>query len=154
MLKDLSSLSTAPQPGARAAPTHAHRGHTSGAQTLALAVLNPMSLINDSADELMQSLSGLVQERSLRERRVTADGAGGAQAAAAQAMGLGQGAEVAPAIKAMNQRLGLPSGLAAMGVTEDMFGKIIEGAMADHCHKTNPRIATAEDYAALLRQSM
>ena len=78
MLKDLSSLSTAPQPGARAAPTHAHRGHTSGAQTLALAVLNPMSLINDSADELMQSLSGLVQERSLRERRVTADGAGGA----------------------------------------------------------------------------
>ena len=72
----------------------------------------------------------------------------------AQAMGLSQGAEVAPAIKAMNQRLGLPSGLAAMGVTEDMFGKIIEGAMADHCHKTNPRIATAEDYASLLRQSM
>lgn len=72
----------------------------------------------------------------------------------AQAMGLGQGDEVAPAIKAMNQRLGLPSGLAAMGVTEDMFGKIIEGAMADHCHQTNPRIATAEDYASLLRQSM
>jgi alcohol dehydrogenase class IV len=72
----------------------------------------------------------------------------------AQAMGLGQGAEVAPAIKAMNQRLGLPSGLAAMGVTEDMFGKIIEGATADHCHKTNPRIATDEDYASILRQSM
>ena len=72
----------------------------------------------------------------------------------AQAMGLVQGAEVAPAIKAMNQRLCLPSGLAAMGVSEDMFGKITEGAMADHCHKTNPRIATAEDYASLLRQSM
>jgi len=72
----------------------------------------------------------------------------------AQAMGLGQGAEVAPAIKAMNQRLGLPPGLAAMGVKEEMFSKIVDGAMADHCHKTNPRIATAEDYASLLRQSM
>ena len=72
----------------------------------------------------------------------------------AQAMGLGQGAEVAPAIKAMNQRLGLPPGLAAMGVKEEMFSKIVDGAMADHCHKTNPRIATAEDYVSLLRQSM
>ena len=78
MLKDLSSLRTAPQPGAHAASTHAHRGQASGAQTLVLAVLNPMSLINDSADELMQSLSSRVQERSLRERRVTADGVGGA----------------------------------------------------------------------------
>ena len=72
----------------------------------------------------------------------------------AQTMGLAQPAEVVPAVKAMNQRLGLPSGLAAMGVTPDMFPQIIEGAMADHCHKTNPRIATPEDYAQLLAQSL
>ena len=72
----------------------------------------------------------------------------------AQTMGLGGPSEVAPAIKAMNQRLGLPTGVAALGVTEDMFGKIIEGALSDHCHQTNPRTATADDYAALLRQSM
>jgi alcohol dehydrogenase class IV len=72
----------------------------------------------------------------------------------AETMGLGQPTEVAPAIKALNQRLGLPSGLAAMGVTPEMFPRVIEGAMADHCHKTNPRTPTAGDYADLLKQSM
>jgi 4-hydroxybutyrate dehydrogenase len=58
--------------------------------------------------------------------------------------------EVAEAIRAMNARLGLPSGLAAMGVTRDLFERVIDGAMADHCHKTNPRIATRDDYRAML----
>jgi len=52
------------------------------------------------------------------------------------------------------QRLGLLSGLAVRDVTEDRFGKITEGVMADHCHKTNSRNPTAEDYAGLLHQSM
>ena len=72
----------------------------------------------------------------------------------AQAMGLAQGDEVPDAIRAMNQRLGLPSGLAAMGVQREWFDRIIEGALADHCHKTNPRIATAQDYRAMLDASM
>jgi 4-hydroxybutyrate dehydrogenase len=72
----------------------------------------------------------------------------------AQAMGLASGAEVPGAITAMNARLGLPTGLAAMGVTPDMFEKIIDGAMADHCHKTNPRIATREEYRAMLEAAM
>ena len=64
------------------------------------------------------------------------------------------GTEVAEAIRALNQRLGLPSGLAAMGVTADLFGRVIDGAMADHCHKTNPRIATRDDYRQMLQASM
>jgi 4-hydroxybutyrate dehydrogenase len=72
----------------------------------------------------------------------------------AHAMGLpgcdALGTEVAEAITAMNARLGLPRGLAAMGVTTDLFEKVIDGAMADHCHKTNPRIATRDDYLAML----
>ncbi|MDN3920626.1 iron-containing alcohol dehydrogenase [Roseateles violae] len=76
----------------------------------------------------------------------------------AHAMGLAgcdeAGNEVAEAIKAMNARLGLPSGLAAMGVTPALFDKVIAGAMADHCHKTNPRLATREDYRAMLEASM
>lgn len=41
----------------------------------------------------------------------------------AETMGLAGPADVAPSIKALNQRLGLPSGLAAMGVTAEMFPK-------------------------------
>ena len=76
----------------------------------------------------------------------------------AQAVGLGgcdaQGTELAEALRELNARLGLPRGLAAMGVTEDLFERVIDGAMADHCHKTNPRPATREDYREMLAASM
>jgi 4-hydroxybutyrate dehydrogenase len=74
----------------------------------------------------------------------------------AYAMGLGEGrgAQIPEAIKAMNQRLGLPSGLAEMGVTSPQFSKIITGALSDHCHKTNPVIASSENYAQMLELSM
>jgi alcohol dehydrogenase class IV len=76
----------------------------------------------------------------------------------AHAMGIGacdsQGTQVADAIRDLNARLGLPRGLAEMGVTRDMFDRIISGALADHTHKTNPRIATAEDYREMLESSM
>jgi alcohol dehydrogenase class IV len=41
-----------------------------------------------------------------------------------------------------------------MGVTPDLFEAVIDGAMADHCHKTNPRIATRDDYRAMLVAAM
>ena len=72
----------------------------------------------------------------------------------ALAMGLDKSADVADAIIEMNARLGLPNGLAAMGVTASSFDKIVQGALADHCHKTNPRLATGTDYSNLLAQSM
>jgi 4-hydroxybutyrate dehydrogenase len=88
-------------------------------------------------------------ESMVKERRL---------ARMAHAMGLGscdaQGTQIAEAIRQMNARLGLPSGLAALGVTAQMFDRIIEGALADHCHKTNPRIASAQDYREMLEASM
>jgi hypothetical protein len=72
----------------------------------------------------------------------------------ARAMGLASASEMGAAIKDMNARLGLPSGLAAMGVHASQFDQIITGALADHCHKTGPRLATADDYRAMLTQSM
>jgi 4-hydroxybutyrate dehydrogenase len=72
----------------------------------------------------------------------------------ASAMGLISGTDVAEAITDMNARLGLPTGLRAMGVTPSQFAPIITGALADHCHKTNPRTATAEDYVGLLEEAM
>ena len=72
----------------------------------------------------------------------------------AQAMGLKSGSDFPAAIKDMNARLGLPTGLAAMGVTEGLFDQVITGALADHCHKTNPRIASAEEYRQMLSVSL
>ncbi|MBS0452341.1 MAG: iron-containing alcohol dehydrogenase [Proteobacteria bacterium] len=72
----------------------------------------------------------------------------------AQAMHLDTAADLGPAIRDMNARLGLPKGLAEMGVTPAMFEGIIDGAMADHCHKTNPRLASREDYKQMLETSM
>ncbi|MBU6503825.1 MAG: iron-containing alcohol dehydrogenase, partial [Burkholderiales bacterium] len=72
----------------------------------------------------------------------------------AYAMGLKSAGDIPEAIKSMNARLGLPKGLAAMGVQESQFDDVIRGALADHCHKTNPRLATPDDYREMLRQSM
>jgi alcohol dehydrogenase class IV len=72
----------------------------------------------------------------------------------AQAMGLQSGSDIPEAIHDMNARLGLPTGLGAMGVTEDLFDQVITGALADHCHKTNPRIASAEEYRQMLAVSL
>jgi alcohol dehydrogenase class IV len=76
----------------------------------------------------------------------------------AHAMGLAEcdaeGEAVVEAIREMNGQLGLPSGLKALGVTPDLFERVIDGALADHCHKTNPRLASRDDYRRMLHQSM
>ncbi|WP_422014244.1 iron-containing alcohol dehydrogenase [Roseateles sp.] len=72
-----------------------------------------------------------------------------------QAMGLAgtQAGDVADAISAMSARLGLPAGLAAMGAGPDLDERIVTHALLDHCHKTNPRVASADDYRAMLAAS-
>ena len=72
----------------------------------------------------------------------------------AQAMGLASAADLGPAIQDMCARLGLPSGLSALGVVRQQFDAVIDGALADHCHKTNPREASRSDYVAMLEASM
>jgi 4-hydroxybutyrate dehydrogenase len=72
----------------------------------------------------------------------------------ANAMGLGSGAEVGPSVRAMTVRLDLPTGLAQLGVTRAMFPDIVRGALKDHSHRTNPRVASETDYEAMLEASM
>ena len=72
----------------------------------------------------------------------------------AHAMGLVSATDIPAAIKDMNARLGLPTGLAAMGVDRACFDKLIDGALKDHCHSTNPRAASAQDYEEMLLSSM
>lgn len=72
----------------------------------------------------------------------------------AHAMGLASASDIPLALRDMNARLGLPSGLAALGVDRPLFAQVITGALKDHCHATNPRLATAEDYEQLLSESL
>jgi alcohol dehydrogenase class IV len=76
----------------------------------------------------------------------------------AHAVGIGScdaaGTELCEALRGLNARLGLPRGLAELGVTPAIFEQVIDGAMADHCHKTNPRLATRDDYRAMLAASL
>jgi 4-hydroxybutyrate dehydrogenase len=72
----------------------------------------------------------------------------------AQAMHLDSAGDLGDAIRDMGARLGLPTGLAEVGVTPAIFEAVIDGAMADHCHKTNPRLATRDDYRQMLDASM
>ena len=72
----------------------------------------------------------------------------------AGAMGLASATDIPEAVRDMSARLGLPSGLAAMGVQSGAFAQIIKGALADHCHLSNPRLASMSDYEAMLETSL
>lgn len=72
----------------------------------------------------------------------------------AGAMDLPASADVAAAVADMTARLGLPTGLRQLGVDEAQFDAIIEHALRDHCHATNPRLASTDDYRDMLTQSM
>jgi alcohol dehydrogenase class IV len=70
------------------------------------------------------------------------------------AMGLAEGADIGQAIEDMTRRLGLPTRLSEIGVDESLFAGIVEGALHDHSHKTNPREASPADYRSMLAQSL
>jgi 4-hydroxybutyrate dehydrogenase len=74
--------------------------------------------------------------------------------AVAEVFGAGDGGGLAEALRELNRRIGLPPGLAAMGIEEKTFEGVIANALKDHCHGTNPRQASAEDYRRMLDASL
>lgn len=82
--------------------------------------------------------------------RFNAPHVGGKIARLATAMGLPAGADVAAAIADLNLRLGLPLGLKSMGVPRAALPGIAAAAPKDHCHATNPKQPTVDEYLALL----
>ncbi|WP_061136227.1 iron-containing alcohol dehydrogenase [Caballeronia fortuita] len=101
--------------------------------TLNAVVLPAVLRFNESAPSVV------AERRFARMRRV---------------MNLGDNADIAQAVYDLTARLGLPTRLSQMGVDESMFDKVVKGALADHCHKTNPREASADDYRRMLTESL
>ena len=66
-----------------------------------------------------------------------------------QVMGLAPGADIAAAVEAYNQAIGMPKNLAQMGLTRDRLDELVPFAVSDLATRTNPRPAGAEDFAAL-----
>jgi len=62
--------------------------------------------------------------------------------------------ECAGAVRALRRKVGLPQGLEAAGVEEDVLPQLAALAMEDACHQLNPRPCTEEDMLALYRASM
>src|SRR5439155_24995634 len=65
------------------------------------------------------------------------------------AFGLPSDLDLADAVQEKSARLKLPAGLREMGVPADVLPTMIKGALLDHCNATNPRPASAEQYATL-----
>lgn len=61
---------------------------------------------------------------------------------------------VAKTIEEMCQKMGLPLRLSEVGVTQEHIPKLVEKAMIDGCHRTNPRSCTEEDMKKLFQMAM
>ncbi len=62
--------------------------------------------------------------------------------------------ECAGAVRALRRKVGLPEGLAAVGIEEDMLPKLAQLAFEDACHQMNPRPCTRDDMLALYRAAL
>lgn len=71
-----------------------------------------------------------------------------------EAIGLEPGGDLAAAIEGLNKEIGIPSGLAEMGIEESDIPEMVEYAMKDLAARSTPRRASAEEYEAMIRESM
>tara|TARA_B100000029_G_scaffold331592_1_gene323866 strand:- start:3416 stop:4576 length:1161 start_codon:yes stop_codon:yes gene_type:complete len=72
----------------------------------------------------------------------------------ARAMGLPPDADLAATIAELNAELGLPEGLAAMGITIDMVPDLAEHAVDDMCTATNPAPLDRKGYEHLFEMAL
>jgi 4-hydroxybutyrate dehydrogenase len=62
--------------------------------------------------------------------------------------------ECSGSVRALRRRVGLPEGLGAAGITEDMLPKLASLAFEDAAHQLNPRACAKEDLLALYKASL
>jgi len=66
----------------------------------------------------------------------------------------GGGEEFVPWLAALKARVGITGKLAEHGVTREQIPRLVEIAVADICHQTNPRPCTAADFKRLFEEAM
>ena len=66
----------------------------------------------------------------------------------------GGGAAFVPWLAGLKRRIGIIGGLAAHGVTVEQLPRLVEIAVRDGCHATNPRPCAAGDFERLFRAAM
>lgn len=72
----------------------------------------------------------------------------------AAAMGINQSVDLADEIRKLNELIGIPNGLALMGVTEDMIPKLVKHSITDPSNLTTPRLPNQEEWEKLFLESM
>ncbi len=71
-----------------------------------------------------------------------------------QVLGLGTGACLGDAIQAVNDAIGIPPSLAALGVTAAEGPAVVAGALKDLAHYTNPRPLSQGEYESLFEAAL
>lgn len=97
------------------------------------------------------TLNALLLPAVLRFNRAAAPGK---YDALGRAMGLSDGEDLAEFIGRLNLRLGMPQGLAALGVPTQILPTVAAAALADHSTATNPRPVTEDDFRQLLSDAL
>jgi alcohol dehydrogenase class IV len=69
-------------------------------------------------------------------------------------MGKDSSVDLADEIELLNQEIGLPDGLAAMGVTEDMIPGLVAHSMTDPSNATTPRLPSQEEWEKLFLDAL
>ena len=72
----------------------------------------------------------------------------------ARAMGKNDSTNLANEIRKLNENIGIPSGLAEMGVTEDMIPELVTQSITDPSNLTTPRLPNEEEWEKLFLESM
>ena len=72
----------------------------------------------------------------------------------ARAMGKNESINLANEIRKLNENIGIPSGLAEMGVTEDMIPELVTHSITDPSNLTTPRLPSEAEWEKLFLESM
>lgn len=72
----------------------------------------------------------------------------------ARVTGAGSGEAFVPWLARLKAEIGIGKGLAAYGVQRDAIPRLVDVALRDNCHRTNPRPCRREDFERFFEQAM